>query len=343
MISFGSDNHSGVHPKVLDAVIKANEGHAHSYGMDDHSNHLNQLFRQHFGSDVLAALVFTGTAANVISLKLFLESYESALVSDCSHLWQDECGAPEALAGVKLIPLATHHGKMSVESLRAAIVRRGDQHFSQPRLISLTQPTELGTLYSLSEIRAICELAREKGLFVHIDGTRLIHAATRLKTSLQSLTFDLGVDVVSFGGTKNGLLGAEAILIQDSSRREKLKYLRKQFLNLPSKSRFLAAQYEAYFENDLWREISDHSCRMADLLAESLRGHPEVQILHPVESNAVFVKVPKPWIKRLREKNFFYIWDESEGSLRWMMSYDVQPDDVSEFIRTIEALKQEGL
>jgi threonine aldolase len=341
--SFGSDNHSGVHPKILEAVVAANRGHAHSYGMDEVSELALEEFRRLFGHDVHVFYVFNGTAANVMALKLWLRTFESAIVSDVAHMHLDECGAPEAIAGNKLYTVPTKDGLITVDALKSLMGRKGDQHYAQPKMLSLTQPTELGTTYSPQALRELIGFAREHDLKVHIDGTRLIHASTRLNTSLKELTFDAGVDIVSFGGTKNGLLGAEAVVFTEQGLANPARFYRKQLLQLPSKTRFLAAQYYAYLKDDLWAEISRHCCAMADLLKAEIHDVPEVQIMHPVQSNALFVKVPHAWIKPLREKYFFYVWDEEECILRWMMSFDIQPEDIHHFGAVLKSLASDTM
>jgi len=329
---FGSDNHSGVHPQIFAALQKANEGHAPSYGTDDWSERATALFQKEFGPQTQVFFVFNGTAANTLSLRAMLSPYQSVLCSDMSHLHVDECGAPEFFAGCKLQALPCCDGKLSLSTLKEALIRRGDQHYSQPRVVSLTQPTELGTCYSLQEMKEITSWAHQEGLLVHIDGSRLSNAATFLKVSFQELTTDLGVDVVSFGGTKNGLMMGEAVLFLNPDLAKNFKYIRKQSAQLPSKTRFLAAQFETYLSHGLWKEISGHSCEMAEQLYQGLKSVPGFEITASRQSNAVFVKIPKEYVKLLREKFFFYVWNEKTFECRLMTSWDTTKEDIESFL-----------
>lgn len=337
---FGSDNHSGVHPRLLEALIEANKEHAPSYGTDTLSAELDSLIENIFGKSTWAFPVFNGTAANVTALRAMVKPYQAVLVSDVSHMNVDECGAPEYMTGAKLIALPSTHGKLSLQTLKEALIRRGDQHFSQVRGISLTQPTELGTCYSIEELREITAWAKSEKLFVHIDGARFSNAVVALKTDFKKLTTDLGIDIVSFGGTKNGLMMGELVLILNPAYAEDFKYLRKQSCQLPSKSRFIAAQFLAYFKNDTWKQIASHSLQMADLLYTQLQTRTALEIRTAPESNAVFVKIPQPWIKILRESFFFYVWDEKTFECRLMTSWDTTEQDVEQFVCLIE--KQES-
>lgn len=339
---FGSDNHSGVHPQILESLSFINEGHAASYGTDDISSEAQGLFKQKFGAQTLTQFVFNGTAANVLALRLMCETYNSVLCSDVSHLNVDECGAPEILGLCKLIPLPSKNGKLQLGDLKKAVIRRGDQHFSQVRAISLTQPTELGTVYSFEELKSIISWAKSENLYVHIDGSRFSNAAYLLNKTYRELTTDLGVDVVSFGGTKNGLMFGEAVLILNSDLKKKAPYVRKQLGQLPSKSRFIAAQFIAYFRNDLWKEIGSHSMKMAQELRIRIEDLPGVEVMYPTDSNAVFVKLPQAWIKSLREQFFFYVWDELTFECRLMTSWDTQIDDIIQFSEALKSLSQQN-
>lgn len=337
---FGSDNHSGVHPQILAAMIAANVEHAPSYGTDEWSELALKAFREHFGPNAQVFFVFNGTAANVLSLKSAAKTFQSCYCTDISHLNVDECGAPEVMAGVKLISLPSKLGKIQLEELKKAHIRRGDQHSSQGQIISLTQPTEVGTCYSLRELNEIISWAKSERLYVHIDGARLANAATTLGLSFRSLTTELGVDVVSFGGTKNGLMMGEAVIFLNPQLATDFKYHRKQLGQLPSKTRFIAAQFTAYLQNNLWKDIATHSCNMAESLAQKVSDIRAVQVTHPRESNAVFAKIPKEWIKPLREKYFFYVWNEHTFECRWMTSWDTTPEDIDGFSQSLKELSQ---
>lgn len=335
---FGSDNHAPVHPQILKMISEVNIGHEPSYGTDPWTQKAHQVFKKNFGSDVQVFFTFNGTAANVLSLRAMNESYQSVLCSDVSHINNDECSSPEILAQTKIIPVKSHQGKLTVGELNKHFIRRGDQHFSQAQTLSITQPTEVGTLYSLEELKELCQWAKSKNMFIHMDGARIANAAYRLDLPWSAFTTDLGIDVVSFGGSKNGLMFGEAILFLNPKLAQNFKFTHKQFCQLPSKSRFIAAQFLAYFENDLWKSIAKNSCDQALSLFEKCRKIPGVEVTQTVNSNAVFVKIPRPWIKPLREKYFFYVWDESTFECRWICSWDTTESDVSDFIQKIQEL-----
>jgi len=320
--SLGSDNHSGVHPKVMQALTAANRGHAHAYGLDEVSKLTEQEFKRVFGPNVEAQYVFTGTAANVLGLAGLMDSYQAVVASDLAHLHMDECGAPEKFLGSKIWPVRTEDGRIKPEQIEEYLERMGDQHYSQPRVVSLTQPTELGVCYSLSELQAWRKFTRDKNLMLQLDGARLANACVTLGCTMRELTAELGADVVSFGGTKNGLMGAEAVLLFTPEAKASFKFYRKQAMQLSSKTRFLAAQFYAYLQDDLYLEIARHVTSSAKQLAESLREFPAIHLPYAVESNALFVQLPKAWINPLREKYFFYIWDAQFNLCRWMISYD---------------------
>ena len=345
MKGFGSDNHSGVHPALLQTLTETNEGHAPSYGTDSWSDSAIAAFREHFGKDTEVYFVFNGTACNVLALRFLAERHESILCSSVSHLHVDECGAPEFFAG-KLLTLPHQSGKLSLTELKASLQRKGDQHFSQPRVVSLTQPTEMGTCYSLQEISEITKWAHENQLYVHLDGARLTNALVELGCTFKQMTTDLGVDVVSFGGTKNGLMMGEAILVLNpvlaKTAKNKLKYIRKQSAQLPSKTRFIAAQFSRYLQDELFLQIARHSCQMAERMFRGLSGIPQIRITNVRQSNAVFAEIPQPWLKKIREKYFFYVWDEKSFECRIMTSWDTKPEEVDDFIHQLQALSQKS-
>ncbi|MES3039111.1 MAG: low specificity L-threonine aldolase [Bdellovibrionota bacterium] len=337
LISFGSDNHSGTHPAMLKALAECNDGFAPSYGTDFYSEKAQELFKEHFGKDTSVYFVFNGTAANVMALRLMCTNYQSVFCSDIAHMWVDEGGAPES-EGIKLIPLTQEHGRLTLEVLKKNLVRRGDQHYSQTVAVSLTQPTEMGTCYSPEEIKQICQWAKSQNLYVHLDGARLANACVYFGKNFKEMTRDLGVDVVSFGGTKNGLMFGEAVVILNPALTEGAKYIRKQMGQLPSKSRFIAAQFIKYLENDFWKEIAGHSISMAKLLHEEVKSIPKVQVTRPRESNAVFATVPQPWVKAIREKFFFYVWDEDTFECRWMATWNTTPEHIKSFANLLKEM-----
>ena len=338
MRSFGSDNHSGIHPDILTAIAHANVDHAPSYGTDDWSERAQDLFKSEFGEKSETFFVFNGTAANVTAIRSLMRTFESVICSDVSHLNMDECAAPEFFTGGKLNLIPHVHGKISLETVQASLIRRGDQHFAQARVLSLTQPTELGTCYDLAEVRDFANWAHAQGLYLHIDGARLANAAHYLGVSFRELITETGVDVVSFGGTKNGLMFGEAVVFLRPELAKDYKYVRKQSAQLPSKTRFNAAQFEAYFQNGLWKKIAAHSHEMALSLRRELEKIPRVEITAPSHSNAVFALIPQPWVKRLREKYFFYVWNEKTFECRLMTSWDTTPADIQGFTSLLREL-----
>ena len=338
MKGFGSDNHAPVHPELLKAITECNFDHEPSYGTDSLTRESYECFKAEFGPSTEVFYVFNGTACNVLALRFLCKRHESIICSDVSHLNQDECGAPEFFAG-KLQILPSKDGKLNLEDIKNSFIRRGDQHYSQSRVISLTQPTELGTCYSLKEIRDICDWAHKNGLYVHMDGARLSNAIIELKCSFKQMTTDCGVDAVSFGGTKNGLMMGEAILILNpelsAASKNELKFIRKQSAQLPSKTRYISAQFKRYFKDKLYFEIASHSCLMAEKLYQKLKDVPAVKLTRPRQSNAVFAVLPQANIKKLREKYFFYVWDEKTFECRLMMSWDTKLEEIDDFVNLL--------
>lgn len=320
----------------MNALAQSNEYQVPSYGTDHWSHEVSQIFKKEFGNQTESYLVFNGTAANVLSLRALVRNYQSVFCSDVSHLLLDECGAPEAIAGVKLFPVPSHNGKMTVEQLDKLWIRRGDQHYAQTEGISITQPTELGTVYTIEELRELIQWSKSKNLKIHIDGARLANAALFLQKSFRDFTSNLGVDIISFGGTKNGLMMGEAVILCNPELSKDFRYIRKQSLQLPSKSRFIATQFLAYFHNELWKDIAETSLLRAQQLFSQTQNLPGVKVHFPVESNAVFAQIPRPWLKPLRDKFFFYVWDENSTVCRWMTSWDTTADDVTQFASEIK-------
>jgi threonine aldolase len=333
--SFASDNNASVHPAVLAAISAANTGHAVGYGDDPHTQSAIQKFKQHFGASAQVFLVFNGTAANVLSVAALTQPYHAIVCGESAHLYVDECGSPERFTGCKLIPVVPVNGKLTVEAVRRQIHGVGDQHHVQPRVISITQSTEVGTVYQPQEIGALAGFARDRGMFLHMDGARLANAAASLGLSLRQATRDLGVDVLSFGGTKNGAMGAEAVVFFNPRLAADFKFRRKQGMQLASKMRFIAAQFEALLAKDLWMKNALHANRMARLLKRQLSKIPEVEVLYPVEANGVFAKIPRKAIARILKRYFFYVWDEEQSIVRWMCSFDTSEQDVRQFARFV--------
>jgi threonine aldolase len=332
---FASDNHPGAHPEVIAAITAANDGHAPSYGEDRFTAAVSERFREHFGADAESFLVFNGSGANVACIDAVTRSYEAVICTEQAHMNVDECGAPERIAGAKLLSVPTEHGKLTPGDLGRWEGRRGDDHFPQPRLVSITQATELGTVYGVDETRAITAAAHRLDLLVHIDGARLANAAAALGATLGELTTDAGVDLVSFGGTKNGLLFGDAVVFCRPGLGESFEFVRKQLGQLASKMRFLAVQFEALLAGDLWLRNATHANAMARRLADAAVAIDRVEIIHPVEANAVFARLPRPAIDRLlTESEYerpFYVWDEDADVVRWMCAWDTTSEDVDAF------------
>ena len=329
--SFASDNNAGVHPEVLKAVGEANRGHAIGYGDDAYTASVAQKFKQRFGADIEVFFVFNGTAANCLSLKALTNTYHAVICSEAAHIYTDECGAPEKFTGCKLLPVPVTNGKLTVDTVRHAYHGIDDPHHVQPRVISITQATEVGTVYQPAEIKALAHFAHQRGMFLHMDGARIANAAASLGQTLRQATRDLGVDVLSFGGTKNGALGAEAVVFFDKKLGNDFLYLRKQGMQLASKMRFISAQFDALFTGDLWLKSAQHANRMAHLLQKELRKIPQVKVVYKVEANGVFAKIPRPAIAKLQKRYFFYVWNEQQSVVRWMCSFDTTEQDVRQF------------
>jgi threonine aldolase len=331
--SFASDNNAGIHPRILEAIAAANYGHVVGYGDDPYTKAAIKKFRQHFGPDIEVFFVFNGTAANCLGLKALTESFNAVLCAEAAHIYTDECGAPEKFTSCKLIPIPTSNGKLTVESVSQAYHRLeiGYQHHVQPRVVSITQVSEMGTVYQPKEVRALARFAHEHNLFLHMDGARIANAAVSLGLTLREATRDLGVDVLSFGGTKNGALGAEAVIFFDKQLSRDFLYLRKQGMQLASKMRFIAVQFEALLSGDLWRNNAEHANQMAALLKKEVGKIPKVKVVYPVDANGVFAQIPRQAIPKLQQHYFFYVWDEKQSIVRWMCSFDTTAEDVKQF------------
>jgi threonine aldolase len=333
--SFASDNNAGVHPKVLHAIAAVNRGHVVGYGDDTYTETAVRKFKQHFGSDIEVFVVFNGTAANCLSLKAMTESYQAVICAEAAHIYTDECGAPEKFTGCKLIPIPTSDGKLTIDAVRHAYHGIGDQHHVQPRVISITQVTEMGTVYTPREVRDLARFAHERHMFLHMDGARVSNAAVSLGLTLREVTRDLGVDVLSFGGTKNGAMGAEAVVFFSKKLGRDFLFLRKQGMQLASKMRFISAQLDALLSNDLWKKNAQHANRMAKLLQKEVSKIPNVEIVYEVEANGVFARIPRPAIAKLQKRYFFYVWDEDRSVVRWMCSFDTTEQDVKQFAKFV--------
>ena len=344
MSDFASDNHAGGHPDLIDAVRRANEGHAGAYGADEWTARAEAGFREHFGAEARAFPVFNGTGANVVALDALTRQFEAVICTDVAHMHVDECGAPERVAGTKLLTVAHSDGKLAPSDLRRWESSRGDEHQVQPRLVSITQATELGTVYTPDETRGIAAEAHRLGMRVHLDGARLSNAAASLGASLRELTTDAGVDVVSFGATKNGALFGEAVVFLGPELGADFAFHRKQLGQLASKMRFISVQLEALLADGLWLRNAAHANEMASRLAEAVAGIPAVELVYPVQANGVFARLPRAAIERLLAElpgeNPFYVWDAEANVVRWMCAWDTTPEGVDSFAAAVaEAAK----
>ena len=339
--SFGSDNHSGVHPAVLAALAAANEGHAPAYGADAVTDRAIGLVRDHLGGSAEVAFVFNGTGANLVGLGLALQPWQHVVCTTTAHIAVDECGAPERLLGTKLVEVTTPDGKLTPDLVRGSVSGVGDEHRTQPGAVSITQSTELGTVYTAAEIRALADTAHELGMVLHLDGARLANAAASLGVPLAAATTECGVDVLSFGGTKNGVLGAEAVVVLRPELSPGLAYARKQLGQLGSKGRFLAAQFAALLESDLWLENARTANAMARRIEAGVRGLPGVQVAWPVQANAVFVRLPEA-MARAAEAFGAYPPDEVTGRVRLMCSWDTSEADVDALLAALDATREEA-
>lgn len=336
--SFASDNASGVHPRILAAMERANAGYARPYGQDPYTGQAKEVFARHFGPNIDMYFVFLGTAANVLGLRAVTRPWHSVVCADVAHINVDECGAPESVTGSKLQAVPSYDGRIRSTDIEPLLHMIGDFHHSQPRVVSITQSTELGTVYSPAQVRALADFAHANGMLLHMDGARLANAAAALDVSLAELTRDAGVDVLSFGGTKNGMMFGEAVIFFNPELSREFNFIRKQGMQLISKMRFIAAQFIEMLHDGLWLENARNANAMARLLADSLRGLPHVAITRPVEANAVFARLSPEHIARLQQDFYFYEWDPVLHEVRWMTSFDTTEADVREFIDAVKAL-----
>ncbi len=336
--SFGSDNHSGAAPEILEAIINANNQFQVAYGEDDYTKAAVEIFKKILGESAIPFFVFNGTGANILALKALTNTFNSILCPDCAHINVDECGAPEKMTGAKLIPLPSVDGKVSADVVKKELKGFGFQHHSQPKVLSISQPTELGTLYRPQEIRALAELMHSHGGYLHVDGSRISNASASLGLSIKEFITDQGVDALSFGGTKNGLLIGEAVVFFREELAENFLYIRKQGAQLFSKNRFIAAQFDAYLRDGLNIRLASHSNAMAKYLESELKGIKNVVISRPVETNVVFAAIPADLCNKLMKKHYFYVWDEETGEVRWMCSFNTTREDIDNFVADIKSL-----
>lgn len=336
---FASDNYAGVHPEVLAALAVANEGHQVAYGEDEYTDHLQRIMHSHFGSSAQVFPVFNGTGANVTALQALTDRWGAVVCAESAHINVDEGGAPERMGGLKLLTVPTPDGKLTPELVDRQAWGWEDEHRAMPQVVSLTQNTELGTVYTVDEVSALVEHAHGLGMKVHLDGARIANAAASLDVPMRAFTNAVGVDVLTLGGTKNGMLFGEAVVVLNPDAVSHMKHVRKMSMQLASKMRFLSVQFEALLAKDLWLRNARHANAMAQRLAEGVRGVDGVEILYPVQANAVFARLPQEVTRRLQKRFRFYFWDEAAGDVRWMCSFDTTEEDVDAFV---QALKEES-
>ena len=333
---FASDNSATVHPAIMEALNEANQGHATAYGEDRWTERANRVFRDLFGRRAEVFFVYNGTGANVIGMQAVLSSHHGVICTGASHINYDECGATENYIGSKLLPVAASDGRMKPDQILPFLSARGVVHHSQPKVVSLTQATECGTVYDSDSVREIAKICHKNDMYLHMDGARISNAAVALGLELGDITGRLGVDILSLGGTKNGVMFGEAIVVWRPELAENLRYIRKQGMQLASKMRFISAQFATLFGTDLWRENALHANELAQALATRLHDVPGVEIAYPVEANGVFARFPRAAIARIQNEIFFYVWDPEADIVRLMLSFDSTMEDVEALVAAVQ-------
>lgn len=339
MKSFASDNYAGVLPQVMEALNRANMDHARSYGADDITARVTKLFRDTFEADVDVYFVFNGTGANVLSISSATQSYNAILCSDTSHIYNDESSAPETFTGCRFFPLqANEAGKLTTSTINERLIRKGDVHYAQTAMLSITQATEYGTVYTPAEIQAISKVCKDHELYLHMDGSRFFNAAAHLGCGLKDISGKAGVDILSLGGTKAGMIFGEAVVVFNKDLSRYIAYKHKQVMQLASKTRFIAAQFEAMLQGELWRTTATHANKMADLLCQQLSKNRKIKVTRPVQANAVFAEIPRGWYEPLQQHFPFYVWKDATHEVRLMCSWDTKEEDIMKFSEAVNAL-----
>lgn len=335
MRGFASDNYAGAHPEIIEAIRSANLGHVVAYGEDEYTQRLQEVMKAHFGPAAAAYPVFNGTGANVLSLQALLPRWGAVVCADTAHINTDENAAPERVAGIKLLPVSTPDGKLTPDLIDQEAWGWGDEHRAQPLAVSITQTTEVGTCYTPEEVRRIADHVHSRGMKLHMDGARLANAAAHLQVPFRDFTTDSGVDIVSFGGTKNGLLYGEAVIVLDPEVGDGMKHLRKMDMQLASKMRFVSAQLIALLESDLWLRSAAHANEMASRLRQGIEALDGVQVTRETESNGVFASLSPEVADIVRRSFRFYDWDRSRGEVRWMCAFDTTDEDVDALVSAL--------
>jgi threonine aldolase len=341
--TFASDNYAGVHPEIMAALAEANHGHEGSYGADKYTAEAEARFKSMFGAQTEVFFVYNGTGANVLALSAMTRSYMAVICPELAHINVDESTAPEKFTGCKLITVPAPDGKLRPEQIESRVIRVGDQHHPQARVVSISQSTEYGTLYTAEEVRAIADTAHRHGLLLHMDGSRISNAAAALELDFKSFTSEAGVDVLSFGGTKNGLMFGEAVVFFNAGLSKEFQFQRKQGMQLHSKMRFIAAQFNALLRNDLWKRNALHANRMAARLAEGLAGIRGVKLTQKVQANGIFAVLPSQVIPKIQEHTFFYVWNDATSEIRLMCSWDTTEEDVENFIGVVRSVMNDRI
>lgn len=332
MKSFASDNYAGVLPEVMEALNKANSEHAVSYGADDITKRTTKLFKEVFDADVSVYFVFNGTGANVLSMGAASRSFNSILCAETSHMYWDESTAPETFTGCRFIPVRIdEQGKLTEKAIEEKLIRKGDMHFAQPKVVSVTQTTEYATTYSIDELSAIGQLTKNNDLYYHMDGARFFNAVTALGCEIKNMSTEVGLDLLSLGGTKAGMMFGEAVVVFNNELKEYMAYKHKQSMQLASKTRFIAAQFEALINNNTWKKHASHANKMANLLVNNIKDIHGVEITKPVAANGVFAKHPESWNKEMWQHYPYYVWDEHTNEVRLMCSWDTTEEEVTGF------------
>ena len=338
---FGSDNHSGVHPDIIRSIESVNVGYSVAYGDDDYTKRAVEKVKEHFERNIDVYFVGNGTAANILGLKIVTDSFNSIFCAETAHLNVHECCGPEKFTGCKLVTVPTSDGKLTVDLLKSYIVGFGDPHMAQPKAISITQSTELGTVYTSKEIKDLSDFAHKNGMLLHMDGARLCNAAAYLDVNLNDISGNVGVDVLSFGGTKNGMMFGDAVIFFGKKLSKNFEFIRKQGMHLTSKMRFISAQFEALLSNGLWEKNATHANKMAQLLYDEVKDIPQIRVTQKVQANAVFAVLPKKILTKLNEKYSFHVTNEQTLEVRWMCSFNTSNEDVMNFVETIrKAIKE---
>lgn len=338
MRSFGSDNHSGVHPDIMKALLAANSQHQIAYGDDDYTQQMKALVKEHFGEQAEPYLVFNGTGANVVSLRACLQPFHSIICAETAHIAVDECGAPEFMTHAALRTIPTPDGKLTPERIAPLLINFGFEHHSQPKVVYISECTELGTVYTPEEIKAIADFIHGYGMYLHLDGARIANAAVTLKKSFKELTVDCGVDIMSFGATKNGLMMGEMVIAFRPELAENLKYLRKQSAQLYSKMRYAACQFMPYLQQDIWRHNAENANQMAQLLRSRIEEAGYRDFTQKTEANILLFRLSTDKIDKLLQQTFFYVWNENTGEIRLVTSWDTTQEDVDHFIACLRQI-----